>query len=354
MRITLCLAFHLLLLFSLPARAADTLRVGYIVSPPFVQLENGQLTGPTVWLWEQMAKELDLPYVLEPLSLRELVHQLGKGEIDLAMSPLTITSDRSVQFDFSPPYYIEQSSLLVPYKSPQEEIRTVFRTLFSATFFRTLGILVALILLFGLLTWFFEHRAHPRKFGNSLKGLWNGFWWSAVTMTALGYGDRSPQTFGGRIVSVLWILTSILVLAGFTASMTSQLMMDRTFETVYRMEDFKESHLGTVSGSATESWLKENFYNQRTSFTQVEEGLEALADGRIDAFTYDFAILKACLLQDTTHRFELLDVTYNPQFYAFGINQSLPEPLKKEIDITLLKCTESSDWKVVMSEFGLR
>ncbi len=354
MRIIFCLTFFLLSFATLSGQTADTLRLGYIVSPPFVQWEKGQLSGPTMWLWEQVADKLDLNYELRPLSLHELVRQLSQGEIDLAISPLTITSDRSVQFDFSPPYYIEQSSLLVPYKSPQEEIRSLFRTIFSATFFRTLGILVLMILLFGFLTWFFEHRTNPREFGKGWKGLWQGFWWSVVTMTTLGYGDRSPQTFGGRIASIIWILTSILILASFTANLTSRLMVDRTFETSRQIEDFRESHLGTVRGSATEYWLMENSYPNRTSFTEVEEGLEVLAGGGIDAFAYDFAILKAYLLQDTTNRFELMDVTFNPQFYAFGLSRSLPEKLKKDIDIALLQCTESNDWKAVMSEYGLR
>jgi ABC-type amino acid transport substrate-binding protein len=354
MRISFCLTFHLFLHFTVYGQAADTLTLGYIVSPPFVQSENGELSGPTIWLWEQVAEKLDLHYELRPLSLQELVLQLGRGEIDLAVSPLTITSDRSVQFDFSPPYYIEQSSLLVPYKSPREEIRSLLRTIFSATFFRTLGILMLMILLFGFLTWFFEHKAQPKEFGKGWKGLWHGFWWSVVTMTTLGYGDRSPQTFGGRIASIVWILTSILILASFTASLTSRLMMDRTFETSRQIEDFRDSHLGTVSGSATEYWLMENAYPSRTSFTEVEEGLEVLARGGIDAFAYDFAILKAYLLQDTTDRFELNDVTFNPQFYAFGMSRSLPEKLKKDIDIALLQCTESNDWKAVMSEYGLR
>ena len=40
----------------------------------------------------------------------------------------------------------------------------------------------------------------------------SAFWWAAVTMTTVGYGDKTPVTTGGRIVGLVWMFTSVIVI----------------------------------------------------------------------------------------------------------------------------------------------
>lgn len=86
----------------------DTIKVGYNIAPPFVEEENGKLTGSSIWLCDQLMEEHDLYFESEKYSLDSLLIKLGNGEIDLCASPLTITSERSKDIDFTAPNYIAQ------------------------------------------------------------------------------------------------------------------------------------------------------------------------------------------------------------------------------------------------------
>lgn len=336
------------------SQTPDSLIVGYNTTPPFVIQENGEIHGPSVWLWEQIAKQNDIAYTLKEMQLDSLLKALANGDVDVSASPLTITSNRFEEMDFSVPFYVAHSSVLIKAISPTEKALNFLASFFSLNFFRAMGALAFVILIFGFLEWYFERNHNKDEFGGGIKGLWNGFWWSAVTMTTVGYGDKSPKTVGGRIVALVWMFTAIIIISGFTASIASSLTVTQIQSDSSALADFKEKKLGTVEASGTEKWLKDNFYNHVISYKNSTLLIEALRNDEIDAVAYDRPLLQDFLQSDTLSEFSLPDIKYNPQFYAFGINQNLPKELKRIISELLLEQTESHDWKIVLSEYDLK
>jgi len=309
--------------------------------------------GVSSWLWKEVSDEHDLLYKLVEMPLDSLLQNLSTGEVDLSLSPLTITSERARTMDFSPPYYIAHSSILAPASSTFQRTMAYIGSFFSLNFFRALGALALVILVFGLLVWLFERKENKEEFGSGLKGLWSGFWWSAVTMTTVGYGDKSPRTLGGRIVALIWMFTAIIIISGFTASIASSLTVNQLNVSQNQIEDFKEKALGTIKDSRTEEWLKKNFYSNIKAFTSIYEMTMALQNDEIDAVAYDQPILTDIVRMDTLNNFELLPVTYNAQFYAMGFRKNLPDTLKEIISTSILKQTESMDWQVLLAEYDL-
>jgi voltage-gated potassium channel len=49
----------------------------------------------------------------------------------------------------------------------------------------------------------------------------DGFWWAIVTATTVGYGDVSPVTAEGRVITVALMITGIGVIGVFTATVAS-------------------------------------------------------------------------------------------------------------------------------------
>ena len=58
----------------------------------------------------------------------------------------------------------------------------------------------------------------PKKF---LEGWWEGIWWSFISMTTVGYGDKSPKSIPARLFSIVWIFTGIVIFGIIAASLTT-------------------------------------------------------------------------------------------------------------------------------------
>ncbi len=53
--------------------------------------------------------------------------------------------------------------------------------------------------------------------GGNIRHLYDAFYWSIVTISTVGYGDITPVTLGGRLITVTLILTGLGVLSFFTS-----------------------------------------------------------------------------------------------------------------------------------------
>ncbi len=343
----------LMIVFLTQGKTADSLVVAFNYSPPFVITEGENLEGPSVWLMKQLEAELGLTTRYVEMPLDSILGSLAKGNVDLSVIPLTITSDRAAAFDFSPPYFVAHSGVLVNRASALQKAWQFLASFFSINFFRALGALALVILIFGFLAWFFERKENAEEFSPGWKGLWQGFWWSAVTMTTVGYGDKSPRTTGGRIVALVWMFTAIIIISGFTAGIASSLTVNRLSWAQNRIEDFKDKTLGTIDQSGTDQWLIRNFYTDKRIFSNQSDLLEALQNGEIDAVAYDRPLLKEFVRTDSMEQYEMLPIQFNPQYYAMGMNRELSNSLKIQLSTSILEIAEGTDWKVALSEYGL-
>jgi len=336
------------------ASSRDTLRVGYELSPPFVvESPNDMLSGPSVWLWENIAEDNDIHYEYIHLGFNSLLTNLETDSIDVCLTPLTITSERSQRINFTSPYYITHASMLQLEVSSFQRWWQFIKSFFSLNFMRVLGALALVILIFGILIWIFERKKNEKEFDRSLKGIWQGFWWSAVTMTTVGYGDKSPRTTGGRIISLIWMFTAIIIISGFTASIASSLTVDNISSSDGKVDDFKDKRLGTLSNTATSDWLKNHFFTNKKEYEKMDELVISLDNNEIDAIAHDRPILQTIIKNDTLSKYKLVDIKYNPQFYAFGLSKQLPDSLNDAINYSMLYNIERMDWKVLLSETGL-
>lgn len=139
------------------------------------------------------------------------------------------------------------------------------------SFIAALYLLLIAILLTSTLTYFAEHVAQPEKFGS----IPDAMYWSIITLTTVGYGDVSPVTWIGKILSVITALmgvSTVAVLTGIVASSFANQMARRRviFEAQLRQA------LADGRINPTEAYEIERL---RQLFSMSEEEAERMIDG---------------------------------------------------------------------------
>lgn len=345
---------YCLVFCNIHSKTNDSLVVGYSTAAPFVFEENQDIQGPMMWLWEEIVDQNAFHFEMKRLKSEELLNHLERGSVDLAIYPLSITSERSQKMNFSAPFYLAHSGLMTKNISSFESAVLFLKTFFSINFFRALGALALVIFVFGFIEWRFERNVNREEFEGGLKGLWSGFWWSAVTMTTVGYGDKSPKTTGGRIVALIWMFTAIMIVSGFTASITSALTVTELETSSNSIEDFKKRKIGTVEYSGTHNWLKDNFFKDKILYSNKEALIEGLKNNEIEAAAYDLPLLREFNKSEGLDEFRVLNIKFNPQYYAIGMSRNVSDSIRKKINTALLSATESFQWNVILAEYNLK
>lgn len=331
----------------------DTLIVGYTTAPPFIVQNKNKLEGINIWLWERVAKDLELEYELKQMNFPAMLDSLGKGAIDVSINPLTITSDRSKLMEFTHSFYASNSTIVVAEVSGFQKLVQFIQGFFNQNFLKGLLLLLLIIFLFGLTGWYFERRENDAQFRPNARGIWDGIWWSAVTLTTVGYGDKAPKTRMGKIAALILMFGGLLFISGLTASIASSLTITQLNSNPDGFNEFKERPVGTIGKSGAYQFLQEHFFKQVKSYDGVVPGLNALKQGDVEAFMYDEPILKYRIQKDSTFsQLQVLPVKFDVQFYAFGIAKHQTN-LEQQISQRILEIMETQEWEVVLNEYGL-
>lgn len=340
--------FALLLLASPLFAQSEPFKVGITSVPPFV-IENadGEWEGISVDLWRQIAEDMDLEYELIPLSFNELLENVEAGEIDVAVGALTMTAERETRFDFSHPFYQTGLSIGVP-PAPEQSIFTSLKALVSWEFFSVVIALGGLLFAVGFVLWLFERRRNPEQFGGTTaEGLGSSFWWAAVTMTTVGYGDKAPVSFAGRIVALIWMFAGLIMVASFTAAITTSLTVSNLQNQINGPTDLPGATVATIANTASAAYLQQ----QRISFEtypDLTSAIRATANGETDAIVYDRALMQFRNQQEG-NILKILPGVFDRQLYALALPEN--SELRGPVSETLLEVTESPAWQTIIDRY---
>ncbi len=332
------------------SRASDTIRIGIKDSPPFIILnENDDPTGLCIDIWEKISDSLNKAESFVSYDLQDLLISLQNNEIDLSIAPLTVTPERMRSLYFSQPFFITSLSIAT-LDSEDQKLFALIKNFFSIEFFKVIALLFLIILIFGWIVWLFERKYNHQQFRKGISGVFDGVWWAAVTMTTVGYGDKSPASFWGRFFSIVWMFTAVIIISSFTASISSTLTVNRIQSKVEKLSDLHEIKVGTVEKSSVSEFLENNGITSM-QFMNVSDGLEALKTGKIKAFVYDQAILDYYLNKPENQAyFRSVSLSANKEYFSFA---SKNPQIINEINPFLIEVIESPEWPKMLRKYGL-
>ena len=332
---------------SLAAQPAKPLTVGIKHTPPFVVRTAEGWEGISIELWRRIAAGLNVEYRFREQTLTDMLASLRAGTTDVAVAALTITAEREEVIDFTHPFHTAGLGMAVPERS-ESSWRGVLAGFPLLAFMKVLGALLLALLVAAVLLWIFERRKNPSQFGGGLRGIGAGFWWAAVTLTTVGYGDKAPKTLLGRLLATVWMFISIFVISAFTATVASLLTTARLESGPKGPEDLPHFRVATVEGSTSQAYMRRNRISS-TAYATPLEALEAMKQGRFDVMVYDAPILRYLTAHELPGFARVLPRQFELQHYGLALPDG--SRLREGINRLLLKITTSPDWQDLLDRY---
>jgi polar amino acid transport system substrate-binding protein len=328
-----------------PVPTGKKLVVATKLAPPFsYKGPDGSWIGVTIDLWSDIAHRLGMEYEFrEYTDVASLLDAVTKGDADVGAAAITVTGAREEVMDFSHPYYFTGLGIAIPAEPSGNMFVRLLSQFLSPLFLGYIGALLALLLVVGGAVWLLERRVNAEHFKQGRKGIGDGVWWSAVTMTTVGYGDVAPKTFWGRVLGLFWMFASVILLSFFTAGITTSLTVGQLADKVQGPNDLPGARVGSVAESSSALYLTQAMHVSPLYFKSVEEGLAAVDAGRIDAFVYDRPILQYYVREKFSGKVNVIKAVFDPQTYGFAFPQA--GNLRKPVNVELLEMMDDRAYR---------
>jgi polar amino acid transport system substrate-binding protein len=333
-----------------PEPQKTKLVVGTKPSPPFaIKNADGSWSGIAIELWRMLASDLGMTFEIREYDLKGLLTAVEKKEIDAAVGAITITSQREKVMDFSHPIYSTGLSIAVAPQKNKGGAMAAMKGLMSWELAKIIGVLFGLLVVIGTLVWLFERRKNDAQFGGGpVKGIGAGVWWSAVTMTTVGYGDKSPVTTGGRVLGLFWMFAAVILTSSFTATITSTLTVDRLESSIKGPDDLKHVRVATVAGSTSATYLEKRHIVYKAVPT-VLDGMKAVQAGQVDAMVYDAPLLQYIAKNDLGGQVQVLPITFEHQDYGIALPDG--SPMRENLNRALLDNLGKDTWNELVNRY---
>jgi polar amino acid transport system substrate-binding protein len=330
-------------------KVSKTLAVGVYEEPPFSMKDQaGAWEGINVDLWKEIAKELNVHYQFQEMEIDALLAGVADGSIDVVVGPLAITLGREKIVDFSVAFYTSGLGIAVPKQTESDRLLSVAGAFFSIGFLQILSVIVLILFIAGYIVWLFERKRNPKQFGGSQRsGIGTGLWWSSVTLTGVGYGDKVPITLGGRIIAIVLMFSSFAMFSGLTASVTAMLAIGH-FEQIRNQGDLQHRLVATVEGSASEEYLRRNHIRLKT-FPTASAAIDAVSRREVDTFVYNEPTLRYIVNHESKSGVAILSETLESRYFAFALPQD--SPLRVTLNRALLKITAQPLWRDIQYHY---
>ena len=318
-------------------------RVATRIIKPFVFEENHALTGFSIELWQEISGQLNAKseFVMKA-TVKDLLDATQSKEADLAIAAISITAEREIDWDFSQPMFDAGLQIMTPAQATSSGLFTgITGGVFSSTVLPFLGLVLLMLLVPAHLVWFFEqkHSTGMLTHRSYFPGIFEACWWAASTLAT--QADQMPRAALARIVAVIWMFTSVVFIAYFTAAVTSALTLQQLRGDINGPEDLPGKRIATVKGSTSMDYLRSRNI-EATEFANIEEVLRVLRQGSVDAVVYDAPVLLYYASHQGKGKMQVVGNIFRKESY--GILFPSNSPHRKPVNEALLKIRENGTY----------
>ena len=319
------------------------LKVGIFEKPPFAfKDDDGKWTGLGVSVWERISEGMKQPFDYVEIEEDQAIDELAQGKLDLVVGEMAVSADRARLVNFTQPYAISPAAVALKRNSQMPHVWRFFGDFIRHGLMPVMLAMIGTLFFFSFILWMAERRVHQSHFGGRpLHGFGSALWFSAVTMTTVGYGDKTPQSLIGRMLAFFWMFFGILLVGAFTGTVASSLAISSLNGTVNSVGDLVHFRNGVVEGSVAQSEMR-TLGVPAQAFESADVGLKALEDGKITAFVSNEFTLRYVVNHDFPE--ELVVQTFPAMHVSFAFAARKNFPLFDEVGIRLLDQLDAPDW----------
>lgn len=310
------------------------LRVATGLATPFVFEKNGQITGFSIDLWRSITDEMNVKSeIFVNPTTQDLLSAIKSGKADVGIGNISITAERDKDFDFSQPMFESGLQILVlNHENGVRSVPTLLAVIFSPALMQLVGIILVIILVPAHIIWFFErHRTEGMIPTLSyFPGIFKACWWAAATLAT--QADEMPKSVIGRIVAVVWMFTSVVFVAYFTATVTTSLTVDQLQGNIKGPDDLVSKRVATVINSTSAAYLHEQNI-QVLEFNKVAQAYDALSQEKADAVVFDAPVLLYYASGEGKGKVKVIGSVFRKENYGivFGANSPYRKPVNKAL-----------------------
>ncbi|KAG7224275.1 hypothetical protein INR49_000518 [Caranx melampygus] len=242
---------------------AKELSITTIKQDPYTMRKGSELEGYCIDLISELSKMLGFSYKLHLVkdnrygaldssgTWNGMIGEVIRGEADLAVAPLTLTAVREQYVDMTTPFMQTGIGFILRKDLASEESTFSLLAPFSTEMW--IGILIA-FLLTGVCI-FLVGRISPTEWAEPDSEehnftLQHSFWYITGALTLQGAGPH-PKALSGRLVSAIWWLFVIMLLACYFGNFNAMLHSNSNVS-IKTFEDLANQDVidyGTVEGS---------------------------------------------------------------------------------------------------------
>ncbi|XP_055060686.2 glutamate receptor, ionotropic, N-methyl D-aspartate 2B, genome duplicate b isoform X2 [Misgurnus anguillicaudatus] len=275
----------------------------------------------------------------------------------MAVGSLTINEERSEVIDFSVPFIETGISVMVS-RSNGTVSPSAFLEPFSADVW--VMMFVMLLIVSAVAVFVFEYfspvgynrcLADGREPGGPSFTIGKAIWllWGLVFNNSVPV--QNPKGTTSKIMVSVWAFFAVIFLASYTANLAAFMIQEEYVDQVTGLSDKKFQHpndytppfrFGTVPNGSTERNIRNNYKEMHaymTSFHQknVNDALQSLKTGKLDAFIYDAAVLNYMAGRDEGCKLVTIGSGYIFATTGYGIAIQKDSGWKRAVDLAILQ-----------------
>ncbi|XP_014848697.1 PREDICTED: glutamate receptor ionotropic, NMDA 2C-like, partial [Poecilia mexicana] len=301
----------------------------------------------------------------------KLVHGIWNGMIgevfyrraDMAIGSLTINEERSEIIDFSVPFVETGISVMVARSngtvSPSAFLEPYSPAVWVMMFVMCLTVVAVTVFVFE----YFSPVGYNRSLvsakapGGPTFTIGKSVWllWGIVFNNSVPI--ENPKGTTSKIMVLVWAFFAVIFLASYTANLAAFMIQEQYIDTVSGLSDKKfqkpQEHyppfrFGTVPNGSTERNIRSNYPDMHTHMMKynqkgVEEALQSLKTGKLDAFIYDAAVLNYMAGKDEGCKLVTIGSGKVFATTGYGIALEKDSRWKRPIDLALLQFLGDGD-----------